>query len=142
MNRKKLLIMAKFLINSGILCLLPLPLLAYEAGDKAYIALFALVMIFIGCFQCVMANKVQSEKVIEGNQSKRFPMIWYFQAIKWSLIAALAFHIIAACIIIFFYWIKRELEATLLITLVVGIVIGLVCEVAIPYYKKNKDKTN
>ncbi len=142
MNRKKLLIMAKFLINSGILCLLPLPLLSYEAGDKAYIALFSFVMIFIGCFQCVIANKFQSNNVVEDHSPKRFPMIWYFKAIKWSLITALAFHIIAACIIIFFYWIKRELEATLLITLVVGIVIGLVCEVAIPYYKKNKDKTN
>lgn len=142
MNRKKLLIMAKFLINSGILCLLPLPLLSYEAGDKAYIALFAFVMILIGCFQCVIANKIQSKNTVDDHSHKRFPMTWYFQAIKWSLIAALVFHIIAACIIIFFYWIKRELEATLLITLVAGIVIGLICEVAIPYYKKNKDKIN
>lgn len=134
--------MAKFLINSGILCLLPLPLLSYDAGDKAYIALFSFVMILIGCFQCVIANKIQSKNVIEDHSPKRFPMIWYFQAIKWSLITALVFHIIAACIIIFFYWIKRELEATLLITLVIGIVIGLVGEVAIPYYNKHKDKTN
>lgn len=142
MNRKKMLITAKFLINSGIFCLLPLPLLPYEMEDKAYIALFALVLILIGCFQCIIANKVKSEKVTEGNQYKRFPMIWYFKTIKWSLITAVVFYIIAACVILFFYWLKREFEATLLITLGMGIVIGLVCEVAIPYYKKNKNNPN
>lgn len=142
MNRKKLLITAKFLINSGILCLLPLPLLSYEAENKAYIALFALVLILIGCCQCFVANKAQSGKVMEDNRPKRFPMIWYFKTIKWSLIAAIVFHIIAACVILFFYWLKREFEVTLLITLGAGIAIGLVCEVAIPYYKKNKDKPN
>ena len=142
MNRKKLLITAKFLINSGILCLLSLPLLSYEAEDKAYIALFALLMILIGCFQCVIANKKQPEKATDNNQLKRFPLVWYFKTIKWSVVAAIIFHVIAACVILFFYWLKREFEATLLITLVVGVVIGLVCEVAIPYYKNNKDKTN
>lgn len=142
MNRKKLLVIAKFLINSGILCLLPLPLLSYEAEAKVYIALFALAMILIGCFQCVIVNKTQSEKTIEDHQCQRFPLIWYFKSIKWSIVAAIVFHVITACVILFFYWLKREFEATLLITLVAGVVIGLVCEVAIPYYKNNKDKTN
>lgn len=142
MNRKKLLVIAKFLINSGILCLLPLPLLSYEAEAKVYIALFALAMILIGCFQCVIVNKTRSEKTIEDHQRQRFPLIWYFKSIKWSIVAAIVFHVIAACVILFFYCLKREFEATLLITLVAGVVIGLVCEVAIPYYKNDKDKTN
>ena len=142
MDRKKLLIIAKFLINSGLLYLLLLPLWWYGAEYQIYIALFALMMIFIGCVQCVIANKIQSQNTNENHSAKHFPMMWYFKTIKWSLIVAIAFHIIAACIILFFYWLKLEFEATLLITLLVGITIGLVCEVAIPYYKKNKDKTN
>ena len=142
MNRKNLLIMAKFLINSGLLYLLSLPLWWYEAEYQVYMALLALTMILIGCFQCVIVNKAQSKNMIEDNSLKHCSMMWYFKTIKWSLIVAIAFHIIAACIILFFYWLKHEFEATLLITFLVGIVIGLVCEVAIPYYKNYKDKTN
>lgn len=144
MNRKKLLIMAKILINGGILCLLLLclPVLSYWVENNPCIVLFALALILIGCFQCIIANKNFSEREPEDDHPKRFPMIWYFKTIKWSLIAAIVFHIISACVILFFYWLKREFEATLLITLGAGIAIGLVCEVAIPYYKKNKDKPN
>lgn len=142
MNRKNLLIMAKFLINSGLLYLLLLPLWWYGAKYQAHMALFALAMIFIGCGQCVIANKNRSKNKIEDNPPEHFPMMWYFKTIKWSLIVVIAFHIIAACIILFFYWLKREFEETLLIIFLVGIAIGLICEVAIPYYKNKKDKTN
>lgn len=142
MNRKKLLIVAKVMINSGILCLLPLPLLSYEAEYKKYIALFGLAVALVGCFLCLITGKTKSEWVRDDNQPSRLPITWYFKTIKWSVIAAMAFHIIAALIILFFYWLKRELEATLLITLGVGVTIGFVCEIAIPYYKRYKDRTN
>ena len=142
MNQKKLLVIGKFLINSGILCLLPLPLLSYESEYKTYIALFALVIAFIGCTLCIITNKTKHEKALDNNPFRHSSIVLYFKTIKWSLIAAIVFHIIAACVILFFYWLKREFEATLLITAVVGIVIGLICEVAIPYYKNSKDKTN
>ncbi len=144
MNRKKLLIMAKILINGGILCLLLLclPVLSYWVENNPCIVLFALALILIGCFQCIIANKNFSEREPEDDHPKRFPMIWYFKTIKWILIVAVAFHIIAASIVLFFYCLKHEFEATLLVTTFAGIAIGLICEVAIPYYKNSKDKTN
>lgn len=140
MNRKKLLVIGKILINSGVLCLLPLPLLSYEEY-KTHIALVALVIIFIGCILCVVTNKTMpEEKTLDNNPFRHSLIVLYFKTIKWALIVAIIFHIIAACIILFFYWLKRELEATLLITVLLGIAIGLICEVAIPYYKNYKDK--
>ena len=111
MNRKKLLIIAKILINGGILCLLLLclPVLSYWVENNPCIVLFALALILIGCFQCIIANKNFSEREPEDDYPKRFPMIWYFKTIK-SMFA--------------------------------GIAIGLICEVAIPYYKNSKDKPN
>lgn len=144
MNRKKLLIMAKFLINSGILCLLLLclPALSYWVESNLYIVLLALALILVGSFQCIIANKHFSRGEPEDNHPPHFPMAWHFKTIKWVLIIAAIFHIIAALIVLFFYCLKREFEATLLVTVLVGIAIGLICEVAVPYYKKNKDKPN
>ena len=144
MDRQKLLIMAKFLINSGILCLLLLclPALPYWVGNNLYIVLFALALILVGSFQCIIANKHFSKGESGDNHSKHFPMVWHFKTIKWVLIVAAIFHIIAALIILFFYCLKHEFGATLLVTVLVGIAIGFICEVAVPYYKKNKDKPN
>lgn len=144
MDRKKLLIMAKFLINSGILCLLLLclPALSYWVESNLYIVLLALALILVGSFQCIIANKRFSRGEPEDNHPPHFPMAWHFKTIKWVLIIAAIFHIIAALIVLFFYCLKREFEATLLVTVLVGIAIGLICEVAVPYYKKNKDKPN
>lgn len=138
--RREILILGKILINTGILFMLPLPLpLFYE--NEAFtmqILLFALPITFIGCFLCIIAN-VKAEKNISSKPIWHPLITLYFKAIKWSMIIAVGFHIIAACIIFYFYWLKHELEATLLITVVVGIVIGLICEVAIPYYKNYKE---
>lgn len=136
--RRKISTIGKVLINGGILCILPLPLLPYEEKYEMQIVLFALAITFIGCIMCITANKGKPNN--PNNHFQHSLIRLYFRTIKWSLIVAIVFHIIATCVIFFFYWLKRELEATLLITLVAGIAIGLVCEVAIPYYKNYKDK--
>lgn len=138
--RQEILILGKILINTGILFMLPLPLpLFYE--NEAFviqILLFALPIILIGCFLCIIAN-IKAEKNVSSKPIWHPLITLYFKAIKWSMIIAVGFHIIAACLIFFFWGLNHEFEATLLITLFAGIIIGLICEVAIPYYKNYKD---
>lgn len=137
--RQKILILGKALINIGILFMLPLSLpIFYNEGAVMQIALSALPVIFIGCFLCIVAN-IKTEKTLPKNQFWHPLITLYFKVIKWSLIVAVVFHIIAACIIFFFWGLNHEFEATLLITCFAGIIIGLICEVAIPYYKNHKD---
>ena len=138
---KKLLTTGKILINSGILfmLLLTLPAMSDIVEYNTHIVWFALAITFIGCFLCIVTNERAPQETYAPNQYLHPLIVLYFKTIKWSLIVAVAFHIIAACIILFFYLLKREFEATLLITSLAGIVIGLICEVAIPYFKNYKD---
>lgn len=139
--RKKLLMIGKILINSGILLmlLLTLPVMSDIVKYNTHIVWSALEITLIGCFLCIITNRHGSKETCNHSQFRHPLILLYFKTIKWSLIVAVAFHIIVACIILFFYCLKREFEATLLITCLGGILIGLICEVAIPYYKNYKE---
>ncbi|WP_337381258.1 hypothetical protein [Phocaeicola coprophilus] len=135
--KNKWLIIGKALIILGILSIFPisLPALSFEQGIVTHIAVFSLLATLIGVALCLKANKMNN--TIENNLSgkKNWLIALYFKSIKWFMIVTIVFYIIATCIILFFYWLNREFEATLLITLITGILIGLICEVAIPFYK-------
>lgn len=139
--KNKWLIIGKALIIFGILSISPisLPALSFEQGIVTHIAVFALLATLIGVALCLKANKMNS--TIENNLSgkKHWLITLYFKSIKWFMIVTTVFYIIATCIILFFYWLNREFEATLLITLITGILIGLICEIAIPFYKNYKN---
>lgn len=120
---------------------LGLPVLNYFAEEYGVlVVVLSCIAIAIGCVLCA-TTKINYEFETFDQKTDEYPLIrGYFKMIKWVLIAALVFHIIAACFILFFYWLNKEFEATLVITLITGIVIGFIIEVAIPYYKNYKPK--
>ena len=146
MNRKRLFV-GKLLINGGICWLMPLytPWLSdYTEGYGAVMLTIPFVLIIIGIVICKTSKGSSREQTMREENVKIPLVMTYFKIIKWVLIVAVVFNIIAACVIAFFYCLNKEFEATLMITTFVGIVIGFIWEVAIPYYENYKDqhKTN
>lgn len=139
--KNKWLIIGKALIIFGILSISPisLPALSFEQGIVTHIAVFALLATLIGVALCLKANRTNDTIENDLSGKKHWLIALYFKSIKWFIIVTIVFYIIATCIILFFYWLNREFEATLLITLITGIFIGLICEVAIPFYKNYKN---
>lgn len=139
MNNKMQLI-GKALINSSILLILPLPLLSYDIEDRIKVAYYLLGIMLLGCLLCVIGNGDVSNPTSNKTRIKDAPVKSYFKIIKWTCVVIMVFHIIAALLICFFYWLKIEPEGTLLITVLGGIVLGFLFEVAIPIYKNYKDE--
>lgn len=146
MNRTRVLI-GKTLINSGICLMMQLymPWLSYYAEQYgSMIIMVSVIVIIIGIIICRQSGNPHCSQSIH-NIDYKMPLVkTYFKIIKWTIMSAIVFHIISAFMIVFFYWLSKEFEATLTITFVTGIVIGFIWGVAIPYYRNNKDndKTN
>lgn len=95
--------------------------------------------ILAGILLCIYASKHISNKQAQQVSISDTLIHPFFQIVKWCVIAAISFQLIAAIIIVFFYCLKHEFEATLCVCTLSGFFIVFVIK-AIEYYKDYKDQ--
>ncbi len=134
MNYQVLLLIGKAHI---ILTLVHSTFLFWQIGfsDKVWQSLAIIILnILLGTMLCICASKR-----IYAEQTRKIPfhdtsIHTFFQIVKWSTIVALGFQLIAAVVIIFFYCLNKEFEATLMVTFFGGLaLVGIVK--AIEYWR-------
>lgn len=134
MNYQVLLLIGKAHI---IFTLVHSTFLFWQIGfsDEVWKSLVIIILnILFGTMLCICASKR-----ISTEQTRKIPfrdtsIHTFFQIVKWSTIVALGFQLVAAVVIIFFYCLNKEFEATLMITFFGGLALVGVVK-AITYWR-------
>lgn len=108
-------------------------------SDRVWLSIIMFTLhILAGTSLCIYASKHMPNEQTQQTLISDTLIHPFFKIVKWGTIVALGFQLIVAVIIAFFYCLRQEFEATLLVCFISGLVIALIIK-AIEYFKDYKD---
>ncbi len=139
MNYRILLLLGKiFIITTLFGSVFTVWLIGADANVWPSFIIYTL-HILVGILLCTYASKHIPNKQAQQVSISDTLICPFFQIVKWCVIVTIGLLLISAVIIVFFYCLKHEFEATLCVCMLSGFFIAFVIK-AIEYYKDYKIK--
>lgn len=138
MNYRTLLILGKIWIIAALIkSVFTFWIIGFS--DRVWLSITILCLhILVGMSICIYASKHTPNSQDQSTDLDETLIHPFFKIVKWSTMIALGFQLIASVIIIFFYFLNKEFEATLMVTFFSGLVLAGIIH-AVEYYKDNKN---